>query len=82
MTFQSAKIIKGGRLILPAEFRRQLDLKDGDRVTIEMVDDQLKISSQMAAVRRLQAKIAQYVPEGVSLSEELMAERKLEAARE
>ena len=82
MTFQSAKIIKGGRLILPAEFRRQLDLKDGDRVTIEMVDDQLKITSQMAAVRRLQAKIAQYVPKGVSLSEELMAERKLEAARE
>ena len=82
MTFQSAKIIKGGRLILPAEFRRQLDLKDGDRVTIEMVDDQLKISSQMAAVRRLQAKIAQYVPEGVSLVDELIAERRAEAARE
>ena len=79
MTLQNAKIIKGGRLILPAEFRRQLDLKDGDTVVIEMDRDQLHIRSQRAAIRRLQDAVARYVPESVSLVDELIAERRAEA---
>ena len=82
MRQQSAKIVKGGRLILPAEFRRQLDLKDGDTVVIEMDQDQLHIRSQKAAIRRLQETVARYVPEGVSLVDELIADRRAEAARE
>jgi AbrB family looped-hinge helix DNA binding protein len=82
MAHQSAKITKGGRLTLPAEFRRQLSLRDGDKVMIHLDCDQLRITSQMAAVRRLQAKIKELVPEGVSLVDELIAERKAEAARE
>jgi AbrB family looped-hinge helix DNA binding protein len=82
VTLQSAKIVKGGRLILPAEFRRQLDLKDGDTVVIEMDRDELHIRSQRAAIRRLQETVARYIPEGVSLVDELIAERRAESAGE
>ncbi len=49
-------------------------------VTIE--DDQATIIRVKAARRRAQQRVRQYVAKDVSLSKELMAERKKEAARE
>ena len=40
------------------------------------------IETREQGLRRAQALVRKYIPEGVSLSEELIAERRAEAARE
>lgn len=77
-----AKIASGGRVVIPAEYRKALGLRDGDEVTIRLEDGELRLYNQAQAVRRAQAIVRQYVPEGVSLADELIADRRHEAARE
>lgn len=39
-------------------------------------------STRRAAIRRIQEELRQFIPEGVSLVDELIADRRAEAARE
>ncbi len=82
MNTQRGKLVSGGRLQIPAEIRKQLGLQDGDGVTLKVVDGELRVLSIQEAIRRAQKMIRQYVPEGVSLVDELIAERRAEAARD
>ena len=82
MNAQRGKLVSGGRLQIPAEIRKELGLKDGDQLTLKVVDGELRILSVHEAIRRAQRMVRQYVPEGVSLVDELIAERRAEAARE
>jgi AbrB family looped-hinge helix DNA binding protein len=69
-----------GRLVIPAAIREALGIKPGDAVELRVEDHELRISTRWARIRRAQARIRQFVPEGVLLSEELSAERR-EAAK-
>jgi len=42
MTF-SAKLIKGGKIVIPAELRRELGFNEGDRLVFEREGDTLVI---------------------------------------
>ena len=77
-----AKIGPGGRIVIPAPYRRELGLKDGDLVILQLDNGDIRIISPAVAGRRAQALVAKYVPEGVSLVDELIAERRREAALE
>nr|WP_310522320.1 AbrB/MazE/SpoVT family DNA-binding domain-containing protein [Polymorphobacter sp.] len=81
MTYQ-AKIIAGGKISLPAELRRALGLQDGDTISLEIDGDSFTGMSYAARVRRVQAMFAPYRTPGVLASDELIAERRAEAARE
>jgi AbrB family looped-hinge helix DNA binding protein len=82
MPTHRAKIAEGGRLIIPAELRRRLGLHPGSTVILDVSDDELRVRSLNRAVERAQAIVRSYVPEGVSLSEELIRERREQAAKE
>lgn len=82
MIRRQAKVVHGGRLILPAEVRREMELKDGDTVTLEFEDGELRIISPHIALMKFREEIRRYVPEGVSLVDEFIAEKRAEAARE
>ncbi len=71
-----------GRVVIPAAFRDALALKDGDVMIASLEDGELRLATMAAVARRVQAIVRQFVPEGVSLSDELIAERRREAARE
>ncbi len=74
-----------GRLVLPAELRRQLDLREGDRLILTVeADGSLRLVSAREAARRARGLLRQMLPhlEGRCLSEELIAERRAEATRE
>ena len=81
MTYH-AKVIAGGKIVIPAELRRALGVKDGDTLIIDQEDGRLIIQTYSAMVRRVQDSIREYVPQGVSLVDELIAERRAEAAKE
>ena len=76
------KIGNGGRLVIPAKYRKALDLRVGDEVVLTLEDSRLRIDTIDAAIQRLQDLVSQYVPPGVSLADELIAERRAEAACE
>jgi AbrB family looped-hinge helix DNA binding protein len=65
-----------GQIVIPAELRKELGIKPGDKVMLERDQNTLKITSRKAVVEKLRGK---YADLGVSLSEELMAERRAEA---
>jgi AbrB family looped-hinge helix DNA binding protein len=81
MTYQ-AKIYGGGKMALPADVRRELGIKDGDIVNLNIEDGKLTLMTLEHIVRDTQARLRQFIPEGVSLVDELIAERRAEAARE
>ena len=73
----------GGRLVIPAEFRRDLGLLPGAVVVIsETEDGDLRISTPAAGLRRARALVSRYVRPGDSLVDELLAERRREGARD
>jgi AbrB family looped-hinge helix DNA binding protein len=77
-----ARIAAGGRIVIPAKLRQELGLRPGDRVILDVDHGELRVRSLDAAIRRAQELVAEYVPDGVSLADELIRERREEAARE
>ena len=82
MSIQRGKLVSGGRLQLPAELRRELSLNDGDTVLMEVVNGELHVRPLLDAVARVQARLRQFVPSDVSLSDELIADRREAADHE
>jgi len=68
-------------LVIPAEYRKALGLKPGDEVLLSLEDGEIRVVSTRQAVARSQALLRRYIPKGRSLSEELIKERREEAAR-
>ena len=64
----------GGRVVIPAAYRDILGIAEGDAV-FRMVSDETE-------VLRVRELIAHYVPEGISLVDELLRERRREVDSE
>jgi AbrB family looped-hinge helix DNA binding protein len=71
---------EGGRLVIPAAYRKALGLKPGDAVLLVLDDDEIRVVSARRAIARAQALVRRYVPKDKSLSAELIRERQEEAA--
>lgn len=82
MKAKTATLDSSGRLVIPREAREALGLQPGGSVHVQLVPEGLLISTRMRALARAQALVRQLVPEGRNLVEELIAERRTEAAKE
>jgi AbrB family looped-hinge helix DNA binding protein len=71
-----------GRVSIPEHIRDRLSLKEGDTLVVSLDGDAVHLLTIPAAVRRAQTIVRQFVPEGVSLVEELLDERRKDVARE
>lgn len=76
------KMSVGGRVVVPAEIRKALGLKEGDTVLWELVDGEARLTTKRERLCRAQALVCQCVPADVSLVDELIAERHAEAGHE
>ena len=81
MTEIRAKLGESGRLVIPAACRKALGLKPGDEVILLLEEGEVRLLTPQRAVQRAQALVRRYVPKGRSLVEELLRERRKEAAR-
>lgn len=79
---ESVTVGPDGRIVIPAQYRRALGIEAGDELRLRAENGELRLISRRAAIKRAQSIVRRYVPEGVSLSDELIAERRAEAARE
>ena len=77
-----ARVNENGRVVIPASYRKALGIKAGDEVILRMEDDELRITTMQRRIERAQRRIRQYVKPGVSLADELIAERREAAKRE
>jgi bifunctional DNA-binding transcriptional regulator/antitoxin component of YhaV-PrlF toxin-antitoxin module len=75
-------VTEDGRVIIPATAIAELGLRASDSVSASLVDGEIVVDTLDAAIKRMQAEVRRHVPEGVSLVDELIAERRAEAARE
>lgn len=82
MNIARGKVIAGGRIALPAEMRRALGLQSGDTVLFELEGDEVRIRPARSALRRVQERLKAFAPKDGFVSEELIAERRVEAARD
>jgi AbrB family looped-hinge helix DNA binding protein len=72
---------KQGRLVIPAEVRAALGLEPGDELNVQQSGTSLVLQRQEDAIAELRG-FAKDAAKGRSLVDELIAERRAEAARE
>lgn len=70
----------GGRVVIPAPFREALGVAEGDAVFMCLDGEELRVVSDAVEVRQVREMIARHAPEDVSLVDELIRERRREAA--
>ena len=78
----SARVDASGRIVIPVELRDRLHISPGDELVVREVAGSLSVMSYDQALADAQAYFRSLVPEGVSLVDELLAERRAEVALE
>jgi len=76
------KVPANGRVVIPAEFREALGIAKGGELIFRWEDDELRIATMKRNIERAQRHVRQYVKPGVSLVDELIADRRREVAHE
>ena len=73
-----------GRVVIPAQVRKVLGLKDGDRLAFVVTGDDVSLMTVDQGIERAQAIARKLVmgERGRSIVDELIAERRAEAARD
>lgn len=78
----SVRVDKSGRIVVPAELRQRCRIQPGDHVILAESHGHLTVKSYDQVIKEVQAYFADAAPPGVLLSEELIKDRRAEAARE
>lgn len=73
------KVSQTGQLDIPSQIRQQLNLRPGDRLVVRVEDEKLIFEKAETMIDRLQQRFAHLRGQGVI--EELIAERRAEAAK-
>jgi len=76
------RLNENGRLVIPASFRKALGINPGDEVVLRLEEDGLLITTLRRRIERAQRLVRKYVKPGVSLADELIAERRAAARKE
>ena len=80
----SAHVTMGvnGRLVIPARMRAALKMERGGAFVASLDAGAIKLEPLDKVIRRVQANVRRYVPEGSDLAAELSEDRRREAERE
>lgn len=82
MSTSRLRLGENGRISLPAAYRRQLGLKAGDELIVQLEDGAIRVTSPKLAIERARRMVDRYVKTDESLVDSLIADRRAEAARE
>lgn len=78
----SAKIVKGGKIVIPANVRKQLGVADGDRVVFEQhKNGGVVMRSHVEVVRDVQRAIKAQITMPFTV-DDFIAEKRTEAGRD
>jgi bifunctional DNA-binding transcriptional regulator/antitoxin component of YhaV-PrlF toxin-antitoxin module len=71
-----------GRLVIPAPIRAALKMEKGGAFLATLEDGTIRLEPLADVIRRVQANVRRYVPEGSDLAAELSEDRRREAEGE
>jgi AbrB family looped-hinge helix DNA binding protein len=69
------RVGKNGCVLIPASFRKALDLTAGEEVVLQIKGNELRITTLKRLLERAQRLVRKHVKPGVSLAKELISER-------
>ena len=72
----------GGRIVIPAVFRKAMQVSEGDRLMARVVDGELRLITPKMGVRLAQKMVRESIPGTDSLADSLIEERRREFERE
>lgn len=76
------KMAENGRLVIPAGIRAEVGFPQGGSFVVSVIDGKIVLEPYRAVLERVWAEVHRHVPPGTLLSEELIRERREEAARD
>jgi AbrB family looped-hinge helix DNA binding protein len=76
------KVNEQGRIVIPAPFRERLGIQPGDTIILIDQGDHVELTTSDLMLKQIQAAWAAVVPPGYSVADELIRERRAEAARD
>jgi antitoxin PrlF len=72
-----------GRLMLPSWWRKKMGVRPSTQLCAVVTQEgALILETRDQGLRRAQALVRKYIPEGATLSDELIVDRRAEAARD
>lgn len=72
----------GGRVVIPADMREAMGLKQGDALIAKLSGGELSMVTLMGTVRQLHALVKDRSPAAVSLVDEFIRDKRAEAAKD
>ncbi|MGH9168844.1 MAG: AbrB/MazE/SpoVT family DNA-binding domain-containing protein [Acidimicrobiia bacterium] len=82
MSANVTRLAKGGRIVIPAPYRRELGLRPGDEVILILEEGSLRLLTMRQAIEEAQEQVLRHLPSDRRLVEELLQERREQAAVE
>lgn len=73
---------ENGRVVLPVSLRKALGLEKGDKVLVEAEGDRVTLTTARLRRKRAQEIARRYAQAGVSVVEEFLQEKRVEALTE
>jgi AbrB family looped-hinge helix DNA binding protein len=73
---------ENGRIVIPSNVRQQIGMPKGGSFVVHVENGEVRLEPIAHAIARVQALVGQYIPDGMSLVDELSADRRAEAERE
>ena len=68
----------GGRIVIPSAYRNAMDIKQGDRLMVRLIDGELRLVTPRRAVEIAQQMVRESIPGDRSLVDALMEYRQQE----
>ena len=78
----NCRIDSSGRIVLPLPLRNEKQLESGDELIVTLEDGDVVLRTYDQVIARLQKQFSETIPDGVSLVDELLADRRREAQLE
>jgi bifunctional DNA-binding transcriptional regulator/antitoxin component of YhaV-PrlF toxin-antitoxin module len=72
----------GGRVVIPARYRKKIGVEVGDEVVLVLDGESVRLLTPRQAVKQAQAIVRRYIPAADRLADDLIEDRRREATRD
>jgi bifunctional DNA-binding transcriptional regulator/antitoxin component of YhaV-PrlF toxin-antitoxin module len=72
----------GGRVVIPAVYRKAMQVEEGDRLMARVIDGELRLITPEMGIKLAQKIVRETIPPDVDLVADLLEERRREFERE
>lgn len=76
------KLSENGRVVIPAHVRKELGIEPGGEILLERQKNGYRLTTRRQRIQEAQESIRRYIKPGTHAVDDLIAERRKEAARE